>query len=148
MWLAGASLIILLLLTPLLFGEWRASRARAAVSHDPRQRIGLAWNSSKSAVRLLGVPVSNSDTAREVAAKMSPHNAEAASSLKTLAKTLDNATYSGQDVDPEAAQRAEQISKELAGKARESHTTTQWWLRHMNPLNVWRDKIGAWGNLR
>ena len=140
--------IILLLMSPLLYGQWRASRAQAEVSADPRRRIGLAWTNSKTAVQLLGIPVSGSDTAREVAARVAVHHADAGSSINTLATTLDTATYSGDAVDPESAEAAEQISKDLTAAARESHTTTQWWLRHMNPLNVFRDKVGAWGSLK
>ena len=147
-WLAIFFGVILLLMSPLLYGQWRASRARAAVTADPRRRVGLAWNNSKSAVQLLGIPVSGSDTARDVAARVSSQNPAAATSLKTLAKTIDTATYSGNSIDAESADAAEKISQELTATARESHTTTQWWLHHMNPINVWRDKVGAWGSLR
>ena len=140
--------IILVLMSPLLYGQWRASRAHAAVNADPRRRIGLAWTNSKTAVQLLGIPVAGSDTAREVAQRVAAQNPDAGNSLTTLAATLDNATYSGDDIDTESADAAEQISKDLTAAARESHTTTQWWLRHMNPLNVFRDKVGAWGALR
>ncbi len=147
-WLAIASGIVLILMTPLLYGQLRASRARTAASSDPKQRVGLAWTNSKSAVQLLGVPVSGSDTAREVATKVSAQNEAAATRISTLAKAIDTATYSDAAIDAASADEAEQISKELAATARESFTTTQWWLRHMNPVNVWRDKVGAWGNLR
>ncbi len=147
-WLAIAFFVVLVLMTPLLYGQWRASRANAAATADPRRRVGLAWNNSKSAVQLLGVPVSGSDTAREVAARVSAQNPSAAASLTTLAKTIDAAAYSGNAVDQERAEEAEKISQQLTAAARESHTTAQWWLHHMNPLNVWRDNIGAWGSLR
>ncbi len=147
-WLAVLLAIVLVLMTPLLYGQWRASRARSAAIADPRLRVGLAWANSKSAVQLLGVPVSGSDTAREVASRVSRNNPDAASSLSTLATTIDAATYSGESVDHASAEAAEKISQDLTAVARDSHTTTQWWLRHMNPLNVWRDKVGAWGALR
>lgn len=146
-WLAIAFAVVLLLMSPLLYGQWRASRARSAATADPRQRVGLAWNNSKSAVQLLGIPVSGSDTAREVAARVSSQNPTAATSLRTLAKTIDTATYSGGQIDAQSADEAEKVSKELTAAARDSHTTTEWWLRHMNPINVWRDKVGAWGSL-
>lgn len=146
-WLAILLFAVLVVMSPLLYGQWRASRARAAVTLDPRRRVGLAWTNSKSALQLLGVPVSGSDTAREVAARVSTENPGAALSLTTLAKTIDTATYSGSDIDSESAAEAERISQELTATARESHTTAQWWLRHMNPVNVWRDKVGAWGAL-
>ena len=147
-WLAGVSFVLLLLMAPLLYAELRASRTRSAVQADPKLRVGLAWNNSKSAVQLLGIPVSGSDTARELATKVADSNEDAASAISTLAKTLDNAAYSGESVDPESAEAAESIAAELAATARNNHTTAQWWLRHMNPVNVWRNKVGAWGNLR
>lgn len=147
-WIAILLGILLVLLSPLLYGEWRAARARSEVREDPRRRIGLAWNNSKSAVKLLGVPVAGSDTAREIASKAEKWHPDAAVSLKTLASTLDTATYSGTEVDEASAAQAEQISKQLASAARETHTTASWWWQHTNPVNVWRDKVGAWGQLR
>ena len=147
-WIAIALGVVLLLLSPLLYGEWRAARARSAASEDPRKRIGLAWNNAKSAVKLLGVPVAGSDTAREIATKAEKWHPDAAVSLNTLASTLDTATYSGNSVDDASAAQAEQISKQLAAAARETHTAPEWWWRHINPINVWRDKVGAWGHLK
>lgn len=156
-WLAGFSLLALVGLSPLLYGQWRASRQTSAVSNDPRRRVGLAWDSSKAAVQLLGVPVSNSETAREIAAKVENKARRglddgavetAATSLLSLADAIDEATYSGSELAEDKATEAEQISKTLAATARNSFSTKDWWLHHMNPLNVWRDKVGAWGNLR
>lgn len=152
-WLAGLSALVLVALSPLLYGQWRASRVRSAASGDPRRRVGLAWDNSKAAVQLLGVPVSNSETAREVATKVRSNVDETvaeptAASLLTLADAIDEATYSGSQLEADKAHEAEEISKSLAATARESFSTKDWWLHHMNPLNVWRDKVGAWGNLR
>ena len=109
----------------------------------PQSSIGRSSGTVTGAFAVAG-----SDTAREVAQRVAAQNPDAGNSLTTLAATLDNATYSGDDIDTESADAAEQISKDLTAAARESHTTTQWWLRHMNPLNVFRDKVGAWGALR
>ncbi len=147
-WMAIAFAIALVLMLPLFYGQWRAARLRSEVGQDPRRRVGLAWNNSKSAVSLLGVPVAGSDTAREIALKAERWHPDAAASLNTVASTIDTATYSGDAVDDASAAQAEQISKQLAAAARESHTTAEWWWRHMNPINVWRDKNGAWGQLR
>ena len=156
-WLAAFSFLVLLALSPLLYGQWRASRQASAVSHDPRRRVGLAWDNSKAAVQLLGIPVNKSDTAREVATRVSTSTRTAlggtkaevaATSLLALADVIDEATYSGSELEPDSARKAEEVSQTLAATARESYSTRDWWLHHMNPRNVWRDRIGAWGSLR
>ncbi len=151
-WLAALAAIALVVFSPLLYGQWRASRRRSATGNDPRRIVGLAWDDSKTAVKLLGVPVAGSDTAREVATKVSlleaPRAEGAAQSLRSLASTIDQAAYSGAELTRESAVAAEQISVELAAMARSNYTTRGWWLHHMNPLNVWRERVGAWGHLR
>ncbi len=147
-WLAGLSGLILVALGPLLFARWRAQRRYRAVAHDPRGRIGLAWAESKSALEFMGVPIRISETPRELVARVEKIQPDTAQALRPLATEVTNVTFAGEQVDSSRADDAESVTAALAAKARESEGRSAWWLRHANPINVWRDHVGTWRHLR
>jgi len=137
-----------LLLIPLLYGVLRARNARREVAHDPRRRIGLAWKESTAALSLLGVRVRESDTPNELVDRLEGMHPESAETLGALAHEVTDATFSPGTVASDRAEKAEALSSRLAADARARTSTRDWWLHHANPLNVWRDRAGLWGNLR
>ncbi|MFT7476633.1 MAG: transglutaminase-like putative cysteine protease [Verrucomicrobiales bacterium] len=149
LWLAGISGVIALALTPLTYGTWRARRQRRAVAHDPRRRIGLAWSESQAAVQLMGLPVRASDTPRELVTRVAKKEPAAAEAITQLATEVTNVTYGASGtIDSSRADEAEQLTASLAKHARNKTGRRQWWWQHANPVNVWRDRVGTWGNLR
>ncbi len=147
-WLAILSAIALLLVGPLAFASWRSRRRHRAVSHDPGKRIGLAWAESRSALQLMGMSVSDAETPNELVERVHAHRPNAAVALKPLAATVTNATYAGGVIAEERAVEAEQVPAVLAKQAREDVGGSEWWMRHANPVNVWRDQVGTWRHLR
>lgn len=147
-WLAGFSGLILVLLTPLGYAGWRARRRHQAVANDPRERIGLAWTESKSALELLGIPVRVTDTPRELVERVSITQPDAAVALRPLATEVTNVTYAGESIDSSRADDAESVTTVLAAQARAHQGRRSWWWRHANPINVWRDRVGTWRHLR
>lgn len=147
-WIAAILGLVALALLPLGFGIWRARRDRQATAGDPKRRIGLAWAESKSALQLLGVSSRAADTPAELVERAADTNPGAAATLGGLADEVTNVTYAGADVAPGQAERAEQLTAQLASRARAEHGTFEWWWRHASPVNVWRDRVGTWGHLR
>jgi transglutaminase-like putative cysteine protease len=147
-WSSAALAVLALLFVPLIVGVVRARQARKRVAHDPRRRIGLAWKESKAALSLLGLRVSESDTPRELVDRLATAHPESARSLDGLASEVTDATFSPDTIESSRADRAEELSTKLAADARARTSARHWWLHHANPLNVWRDKSGVWGNLR
>lgn len=146
--LAILSAIVLVLSFPMAFAAMRSRRTYQSVRHDPRRRIGLAWAESRSALQLMGVAVSDADTPQELVDRVGTQEPVAASALAPLAKAVTNVTYAGDAVDESNAVDAESVPGALAAHAREKMGTRQWWLKHANPINVWRDQVGTWRHLR
>lgn len=146
--LAIASAVVFALAFPMAFGALRSRRRYQSVIHDPRKRIGLAWAESRSALQLMGLTVSDSDTPKELVQRVGEHEPDAATALRPLAMAVTSVTYGGGTVDVARAIEAEAVPKELAGQAREKLGRFDWVVRHANPVNVWRDRVGTWRHLR
>lgn len=147
-WLAILFAIIFILIAPLAFGNWRSRRRHRSVAHDPGKRIGLAWAESRSALQVMGMSVTETETPRELVARVQQHRPNAALALSPLADEVTNATYAGGIIDEASATSAEQVPGVLASQAREDIGGSAWWLHHANPVNVWRDQVGTWRHLR
>ena len=147
-WLLFLGALLALLVVPVVFGVVRATRRARRAAGDPTERIGLAWGESKRAVELLGIPVHGSDTPLEVAERVAVKNPRVAGSVAELADDVSAASYSGTTVVEDRAQRAEAITRTLAGEARAHTGAVAWWKHHMNPKNVWLRKNGLWRHLR
>ena len=147
-WLAGLSGFILVALGPLAFARWRAQRRHRAVANDPRGRIGLAWAESKSALEFMGVRPNSSETPSELVARVAESRPETAEQLEPLATEVTNVTFGDEQIDESRATSAESVTVAVAASARESEGRSVWWLRHANPVNVWRDNVGTWRHLR
>ena len=146
--LAITAAALLVMLLPLLYATWRSKRRHQAVAHDARRRIGLAWADSQAAIQLMGVPVRATETPRELVARIAKTQPKAAEALKPLANEVTNVTYGEGSVDMGRAEQAEEITSTLAKQARGNVSRASWWWTHANPINVWRDKVGTWNNLR
>ena len=97
---------------------------------------------------MLGVRVRESDTPNELVDRLGGMHPESAETLGALAHEVTDATFSPGTVASDRAEKAEALSNRLAADARARTSTRDWWLHHANPLNVWRDRAGLWGNLR
>ena len=140
--------VIFLASLPIAIATWRSRREYRSIIHDPRKRIGLAWAESQSALRLMGVSVSPSETPSELVQRVQMNNPAAATVLAPLATEVTNVTYAGGSVDEVRAIGAEEVPAALASQARNSVGRSGWWLQHANPINVWRDRVGTWRHLR
>ena len=148
-WIVGALVLVALLFTPLFYGRWRARRQRQAVANDPRGQIGLSWSRSLAALRLMGVSTSDGQTPSEVVTQLATTDEGAANTLRPLAQDVVEATYAGLDsIDPERAVAAEQITEDLAARAKAKRGGVEWWWHHASPVSVWRNQVGVWDHLR
>ncbi len=147
-WIAGVLVVIAVALFPLGFATIRSRRRHRAVAHDPGRRIGLAWSESKSALKLLGVSVRDSDTPSELVGRVANTDPKAAEVLSGLAQEVTTVTYAAGTIESSMADSAEAATATLASRAREARGGLKWWWQHASPVNVWRDKVGTWGHLR
>jgi len=148
-WVAGLLAVVLLALTPLAYGIWRARKQQREVADDPRRRIGLAWSTALSALQFMGVETSDSQTPTEVVDQLAESDPDAAETLRPLSLDIVRATYGGDAAVPSArADAAETATATLAKRARDRRGAAEWWWQHASPINVWRDKVGTWGHLR
>ncbi|MDE0803128.1 MAG: DUF3488 and transglutaminase-like domain-containing protein [Acidimicrobiales bacterium] len=70
----------------------RRKRRHAAI--EPGQRVALAWDESIGAIRRAGVPIRDTETQTEVAARVSNRLPEASEPIQALADAVQVATYS------------------------------------------------------
>ncbi|MGI9614509.1 MAG: transglutaminaseTgpA domain-containing protein [Acidimicrobiales bacterium] len=147
-WGLAALLLVLLAFFPLLYGIGRAARARSAVAHDPRRRIGLAWRQSRTAMAMMGLKPRDSETPNELVDRAVTSVPMSEEVLREMAHRVTSVTYSDSVVPEAEAARAEALASSLAAAAREHAGTADWWWQHASPLNVWRDRQGTWGDLR
>jgi transglutaminase-like putative cysteine protease len=147
-WIAGIFIVLAAALFPLGYATIRSRRRHRAVAHDPGRRIGLAWSESKSALKLLGVSVRDSDTPNELVDRVANTDPKAAEVLSGLAQEVTTVTYAAGTIESSMADSAEAATATLASRAREARGGLEWWWQHASPVNVWRDKVGTWGHLR
>ena len=148
-WVGGTTGALALAITPLFYGVWRARREERAVANDPRGRIGLAWSNTLAALEFMGFSADPAQTPSEVVAQVAETDDDAAMQLQPLATEVVRATYSDNaDISTEHVAAAEQVTATIAARAKEKRGAVEWWWVHASPVNVWRDRVGAWSHLR
>ena len=97
----------------------------------------------------MGFAADPAKTPAEVVAEVASTDDNAARELQPLANEVVRATYADSaSVSADRAAEAERITETIAAHAKAKRGGFEWWWQHASPINVWRDKVGAWGNLR
>ena len=138
--LAIAALVLvaavgLYLLTVLAVTAWRRDRRRRAAT-DPGAQVSLAWDESVGAVQRAGLGVRPAQTEAEVASRVGARLPSVGPPMRTLAITVERATYSPHPPAPEVGVEALALADEIERAAGETMTGAERFRARFHPSRL------------
>lgn len=112
----------------------RSRRRHAAI--EPDQRVALAWDESVGAVRRAGVPIRDTETQAEVAARVSNRLPDATDPIHALADAVQVATYSSMPSTDESSGVALVHAAEIERVANASMTRKERFRSRFHPKRL------------
>jgi len=94
------------------------------------------------------VRVNAAETPSELVTRVGRSDPSAVNTIEEIADEVTVVTFAPGDVEGSRADRAEELSTDMARRARAHQGALEWWWLHANPVNVWRNRLGTWGHLR
>ena len=136
-WAAGllvAAVALYLLVVVAVTAARRSRRRHAAVAPD--QRVALAWDESIGAIRRAGVPIRDTETQTEVAARVSTRLPDAHDPIHALADAVQVATYSPTPATDESGGVALAHAAEIERVAQASMTPKERFRSRFHPKRL------------
>ncbi len=131
--LVGLMALYLALMLVVTVGR-RRRRHRAAV--EARAQVALAWEESLDALRRAGAPARTAETQRETATRLSARLPDLETPLRTLAITVEDATFAPRSPEPEVGMLALELAREIEAVARASMSTGERFQARFHPRRL------------
>lgn len=112
----------------------RRRRRQAAV--DAEAKVALAWDESLGAVRRAGIPVRTAQTQTEVARRVGARMPSVQTPIRTLALTVQDATYSPRPPAPEVGEYALVLAAEIERAAEATMTHSDRFRSRFHPRRL------------
>ncbi len=112
----------------------RRRRHRAAV--EAQEQVALAWDESLDALRRAGAPARTAETQRETATRLAARLPDLETPLRTLAITVEDATFAPRPPAPEVGVLALELAREIEAVARASMSTGERFQARFHPRRL------------